>query len=57
MISFTNLTVQEADVVINGLRKLPIEIAGDLHQKLLMTATQQYAAAQKKQEPEEPPKE
>lgn len=53
MISFTNLTVQEADIIINGLRKLPIEIAAELHQKLLMSATQQYATAQKKQEPED----
>ena len=54
MISFTNLTVQEADLVINALRKLPIEIALDLHNKLLFSATQQYAAMQKQEEPKVP---
>lgn len=57
MISFTNLTVKEADLVINALRKLPIEMALDLHNKLLYSATQQYAAIKQAEEskvPEEP---
>ena len=53
MINFVNLTVQEADIIINGLRKLSIEVAGDLHQKLLISATQQYQAAKKAEEPKE----
>lgn len=57
MINFVNLTVQEADLIINGLRKLPIEVAADLHQKLLMSATQQYQAAQQAKEAPEEPKE
>lgn len=57
MINFTNLTVQEADTIINGLRKLPIEVAGELYQRLFTTASQQYAASQAKEEAIEEPKE
>lgn len=57
MINFTNLTVQEADTIINGLRKLPIEVAGELYQRLFTTASQQYAASQAKKEAVEEPKE
>ena len=49
MINFLNLTVQEVDTILAGLRKLPMELVAELHAKLHQDATTQWQALQAKE--------
>jgi len=46
MINFLNLTVQEVELILAGLRKLPMEVVAEFHAKLHKDATEQFQAAQ-----------
>ena len=48
MINFVNLTVQEVDTILAGLRKLPMELVAELHAKLHQDAKAQWDALQAK---------
>lgn len=56
MINLMNLTVQEVDTILMGLRKLPMEIVAELHEKVFQTGREQFDAMQKAAQ-EEAPKE
>jgi hypothetical protein len=53
IINFGDLTVQEAQVVLSGLKKLPMEVVEQLHNRLLESANQQFLAQQPKVNPED----
>ena len=46
MINFINLTVQEVELILAGLRKLPMEVVAEFHAKLHKDATEQFQAIQ-----------
>ena len=46
IINFGDLTIQEAQVVLAGLKKLPMEVVENLHNKLLTMANEQFLAQQ-----------
>ena len=45
-INFGDLTIQEAQVVLAGLKKLPMEVVESLHNRLLTMANEQFLAQQ-----------
>jgi hypothetical protein len=53
IINFGDLTIQEAQVVLAGLKKLPMEVVEQLHNRLLESANQQFLAQQPKVNPED----
>jgi hypothetical protein len=53
IINFGDLTVQEAQVILSGLKKLPMEVVEQLHNRLLESANQQFLAQQPKINPED----
>jgi hypothetical protein len=53
IINFGDLTIQEAQVVLSGLKKLPMEVVEQLHNRLLESANQQFLAQQPKVNPED----
>lgn len=50
IINFGELSIQEAQLVLSGLKKLPMEIVEGLHNKLLSMANEQFIAQQPKPE-------
>jgi hypothetical protein len=53
IINFNGLTIQEAQLVLSGLKKLPMEMVEGLHNKLLASANEQFIAQQPQAEEEE----
>lgn len=53
IINFGDFTIQEAQVILAGLKKLPLEIVEQLHARLLNTANEQFLAQQPKVNPED----
>jgi hypothetical protein len=53
IINFGDLTVQEAQAILTGLKKLPMEMVEQLHNRLLESANQQFLAQQPKVNPED----
>jgi hypothetical protein len=53
VINFGDFTIQEAQVILAGLKKLPLEIVEQLHARLLNTANEQFLAQQPKVNPED----
>ena len=53
IINFGDMTIQEAKVVLAGLKKLPIEVVETLHNRLLATANEQFLAQQPQVNPED----
>ena len=51
IINFGDLTIQEAQVVLAALKKLPMEVVETLHNRLLAMANEQFLA-QQGQEPQ-----
>jgi hypothetical protein len=47
MIHLKDLTTQEVDIILAGLRELPKKIADALHDKIFHSASQQFQAIQK----------
>jgi hypothetical protein len=52
-INFGDLTIQEAQVVLAGLKKLPMEVVENLHNKLLSMANEQFIAQQPQVNPDD----
>jgi hypothetical protein len=53
IINFGDFTIQEAQVILAGLKKLPLEVVEQLHARLLNTANEQFLAQQPKVNPED----
>jgi len=53
IINFTDLTIQEAQLVLAGLKKLPMDIVEGLHNKLLASANEQFLAQQPQVNPDD----
>ena len=52
-INFGDLTIQEAQVVLAGLKKLPMEVVETLHNRLLSVANEQFLAQQPQVNPDD----
>jgi hypothetical protein len=53
IINFGEMTIQEAQVVLAGLKKLPMEVVEQLHNKLLAIANEQFLAQQPQVNPDD----
>ena len=53
IINFGELTIQEAQVVLAALKKLPMEVVEGLHNKLLNMANEQFLAQQPQVNPDD----
>ena len=53
IINFGDMTIQEAQVVLAGLKKLPMEVVESLHNKLLAMANEQFIAQQPQVNPDD----
>jgi hypothetical protein len=47
MITFADLDVKEVQLLLGGLKKLPMELVEELHNKLLASANEQWIAKNK----------
>ena len=52
-INFGDLTIQEAQVILAALKKLPMEVVESLHNKLLAMANEQFLAQQPQVNPDD----
>lgn len=52
-INFGDLTIQEAQVILAGLKKLPMEVVENLHNRLLTMANEQFLAQQPQVNPDD----
>jgi len=50
IINFGEFTLQEAQIILAGLKKLPMEVVEPLHNKLLAIANEQFLAQQPPEE-------
>ncbi|CAB4123280.1 hypothetical protein UFOVP41_11 [uncultured Caudovirales phage] len=53
IINFGDLTIQEAQVILAALKKLPMEVVEVLHNRLLNTANEQFLAQQPQVNPDD----
>jgi hypothetical protein len=53
IINFGDMTIQEAQLVLTGLKKLPMEMVENLHNKLLTMANEQFIAQQPQVNPDD----
>jgi hypothetical protein len=53
IINFGDMTIQEAQVVLAALKKLPMEVVEVLHNRLLAIANEQFLAQQPQVNPED----
>jgi len=53
IINFGDLTIQEAQILIAGLKKLPMEVVEELSNRLTGMANEQYLAQQPKVNPDD----
>jgi len=53
IINFGDLTIQEAQVILAALKKLPMEVVESLHNKLLSMANEQFLAQQPQVNPDD----
>lgn len=53
IINFGDLTIQEAQVILAALKKLPMEVVENLHNKLLAMANEQFLAQQPQVNPDD----
>ena len=52
-INFGDLSIQEAQIILAGLKKLPMEVVEALHNKLLQMANEQFLAQQPQVNPDD----
>lgn len=52
-INFGDLTIQEAQVVLTALKKLPMDVVETLHNRLLAMANEQFLAQQPQVNPDD----
>lgn len=50
IINFGDLSIQEAQLILTGLKKLPMDAVEGLHNRLLTMANEQFIAQQPKPE-------
>lgn len=50
MITFANIEVKDVQLILAGLKKLPMELVEELHNKLLASANEQWIAKTKPME-------
>ena len=53
IINFGEFTIQEAQVILAALKKLPMEVVEALHNKLLAMANEQFLAQQPQVNPDD----
>ena len=53
IINFGDFTIQEAQVILAALKKLPMEVVEGLHNKLLNMANEQFLAQQPQVNPDD----
>ena len=53
IINFGDMTIQEAQVVLAALKKLPMEVVEVLHNRLLAVANEQFLAQQPQVNPDD----
>ena len=53
IINFGDLTIQETQVILAGLKKLPMEVVEQLHNRLLESANKQFLAQNGQINPED----
>jgi len=53
IINFGDLTIQEAQLILAGLKKLPMEAVEQLHNRLLSLANEQFIAQQPQVNPDD----
>ena len=53
IINFGDFTIQEAQVILAALKKLPMEVVEQLHARMLATANEQFLAQQPQVNPED----
>jgi hypothetical protein len=53
IINFGDITIQEAQIILAGLKKLPMEVVEGLHNKLLGMANEQFLAQQPQVNPDD----
>jgi hypothetical protein len=53
IINFGDFTIQEAQVILAALKKLPMEVVETLHNRLLATANEQFLAQQPQVNPDD----
>ena len=53
IINFGDLTIQEAQVILAGIKKLPMEVVETLHNRLLSMANEQFIAQQPQVNPDD----
>jgi hypothetical protein len=47
MITFADIEVKDVQLILAGLKKLPMELVEELHNKLLVSANEQWLAKNK----------
>ena len=52
-INFRPFTIQETQIILAGLKKLPMEVVETLHNELLAMANEQFLAQQPEIKPED----
>jgi hypothetical protein len=52
-INFGDFTIQEAQVILAALKKLPMEVVEQLHNRMLTTANEQFIAQQPQVNPDD----
>ena len=52
-INFGDMTIQDAQLVLAGLKKLPMDVVEVLHNRLLAVANEQFLAQQPQVNPED----
>jgi hypothetical protein len=53
IINFGDFTIQEAQVILAALKKLPMEVVETLHNRLLSMANEQFLAQQPQVNPDD----
>ena len=53
MITFADIDVKDVQLILAGLKKLPMDMVEALHNRLLATANEQFMAQQPKVNPED----
>jgi hypothetical protein len=53
IINFGDMTIQEAQIVLAGLKKLPMDVVEQLHNRLLSIANEQFLAQQPQFNPDD----
>lgn len=53
IINFGDLSIQDAQLILAGLKKLPMDVVEELHNRLLSSANEQFIAQQPQVNPDD----